>query len=399
MKPNSSGRQIARQFLPWLSLLCSLSLYALHFLVGGGRTKLINDSQAYLLLAEGERVVGAPFSSRIFAPFIASLIALASGVSSLLAFQILTLAAFIASLVLLRRIIANHGGSAEWQAAVLLAFGCALAATFGYTPVMADPVLLLLACVTILALDRGYFVAAVVLSCLAALTKEYGLLLGFASCLVAWHRGHRKVAYVGALLPAIFLLLAMFIASGTSGSSFVSWQGFVTAMFGYHTYLFHFRGASDYPKLLYMWSWSALWPVLVIAGGVVFSGLRKGIKMGDQELAFSLMLVALPFLLLGDWGRALLIVVPFGCAVATSHPLARNGQFATLLAIGGLSTALARPLHSEPLLPHILTLTMTIISLAASLLIGIKILQFALSSSGPQLDQGLEDPSPAVAAR
>jgi hypothetical protein len=398
MKRVSSRKSTLRQFLPWLAVLCSVLLFGLHFFVGGGSTKLINDSRAYLSMTQGERA-GTPFDSRVLGPFIASLITFASGASSLAAFQILTLASFVASLLLLRKIVINRGAPVEWQAAVLLALGCALAATFGYTPVMVDPVLLLLACLTILALDRNYWVAAVVLSSLAALTKEYGLLLGFVSCLVAWHRGRRKFAYIGALLPAIVLLVAMLIASRFSFSSFDRWQGFVTAMFGYHTYLFHFRGASDYPKLLYMWSWSALWPVLVIAAGVVFSGLRNGIKMGDQEVAFSLMLAALPFLLLGDWGRALLIVVPFGCAVATSQPLARNAQFAALLAIGGLSTALARPLHSEPLPPHTLTLTMTIISVAASLLIGIKVLQFALSSSGPQLDQGLEDPAPAVAAR
>jgi hypothetical protein len=399
MKRRSSSRLTLERFLPLLSLLCSVLLFGLQFFVGGGRTKLINDSHAYLLMTQGERVVGAPFSSRVLAPFIASLIAFASGASSLAAFQILTLAAFIGSLVLLRKIIGNQGGSAVWQAAVLLVFGCALAVTFGYTPVMVDPVLLLLACLTILALNRGYWVAAVVLSALAALTKEYGLLLGIVSSLVAWHRGHRRFACVAALLPVIVLSVAMLIGSGFKGTGLDGWHNFLNAMFGYHTYLFQFRGPSEYPKLLYMWSWSALWPVLVIAAGLVLSRLRNRIRMSDHEVGFSVMLAALPLLLLGDWGRALLIVVPFGCAVATSHPLARNAQFAALLAIGGLATALARPFHSELAPPLALTLTMTVISITSSLLIGVKILRFAPSDSSPQLDPGLDNPAPEVAAQ
>ncbi len=392
MRRNPPTTRIVSRSLPWLSLSFSLLIYALHFLVGGGRTKLINDSRAYLLLTDGERVVGAPFTSRVFAPFIASLIRDASGASSLAAFQLLTLVAFIATLVLLRRIIGNHGGSAEWQAAVLMAFGCALAATFGYTPVMADPVLLLIACCTILALDQRWWTAAVVLSSLAALTKEYGLLLGFASCLIAWQRGHRRLAYVAAILPSIVLLTAIRISSSSSGSSFDAWQGFVDAMFGYHIYLFHFRGAADYSKLLYMWSWSALWPVLILAAGMVLSRLRGGSKMSDHETGFAVMLVALPILLLGDWGRALLIVVPVACAAATAHPLTRDKQFSALLALGGLSTALARPFHSEFPLPQPFILTMTAISIASSLLISVKILRFTPAASTSQLDPGLETP-------
>jgi hypothetical protein len=108
------------------------------------------------------------------------------------------------------------------------------------------------------------------------------------------------------------------------------------------------------------------------------------------------MLAALPFLLLGDWGRSLLILVPFGCMVATSHTLAKSNQFAALLAIGGLSTALARPLHSDPPLPLALTFTMTFISVAASILIGAKVLRFAPSGSGEHLHQRLDNPASEV---
>ena len=170
-------------------------------------------------------------------------------------------------------------------------------------------------------------------------------------------------------------------------------------MIGYQISLFQFRGPSEYPKLLYMWSWSVLWPCLVIAFGIVLSRVRTQTKMRDHEIAFSVMVVALPILLLGDWGRSLLIVVPFGCVVATSHSLAKSNRFAALLAIGGLSTALARPFHSDPQPPIALTLAMTVISVASSILIGIKTFRLHPSASSEPLQQGLENSTSEAVAR
>lgn len=398
MNRRSSTSPTLRRSLPWLAMLCSVSLFALHFFVGGGRTRLITDSYNYLSVSQGEPP-GTPFNTRVAGPFIAWVIASASGASNLAAFQILTFFAVVASLLLLRRLISGQGGSPEWQAAILLSFGCALAATFGYIPVMADPLLLFLTCATLVALQRGHFAGAIVSAALAALTKEYGLLLGPVISIVACRRGHRKAAYVGALLPVISFLAATLLPAGSSGHGFHSWRSFVSAMFGYQVDLFHLRGPSEYFKLLYMWSWSALWPGLVIAFGIALSRLRNRIRMQDHEVAFLVMLLALPILLLGDWGRSLLIVVPFGCVVATSHSLAKSNQFAALLAIGGLSTALARPFHSDPRLPLALTLTMTVISVASSILIGVKILRLAPSGSSEHLQQGLDNPASEAVAR
>jgi len=390
--------QRVKQFLPGLALLVSTLLYCLHFFVGAGHVKLITDSRAYLFMAGGGHL-SAPYNSRVFGPFIASLIASALGVSVHSAFQILTSVALLASLFLLQRLISRQGGSVYWQAAVLLALGCAMAATFGYTPVMVDPLLLLLTCLTVLALDRGYFLVAVTSATLAALTKEYGLLLGLITAIVAYRQGRRALALAGAFLPAVALLVTTLSGSASSSAGLIDWQSFVSAMFGYHISLYRFRGGSEYPKLLYMWSWSVLWPVLVIAALVVYSRLRNRITKTKHEVGFLLMLVALPFLVLGDWGRSLLIVVPFACAVAAVHPLARNAKFAALFAVGGLSTALARPFHSESLPPPAFMVTMTIISVASSLLIGLRILRFARSASTSQLDLGLESPGHEVAVR
>lgn len=395
MKRRSSTSLTLRRSLPWLAILCSALLFALHLFVGGGRTRLITDSYNYLSMSRGEPP-GTPFNTRVAAPFIAWVIASASGASIHAAFQVLTFSAVVASLLLLRKLISAQGGSPEWQAAILLTFGSALAATFGYIPVMADPLLLFLTCSTLVALQRGHFAWAIVSAVLAALTKEYGLLLGLVISIVAYRRGHRKAAYVGALLPVISFLAATLLPAGSSGHGFQSWRSFVSAMFGYQMSLFQYRGPSEYPKFLYMWSWSALWPALIIAFGTTLSRLRKRIRMQDHEVAFLVMVVALPLLLLGDWGRSLLIVVPFGCVVATYHGLAKSNQFATLLAIGGLSTALARPFHSDPPLPLALTLTMTVISVASSILIGVTILRLAPSGSSehPRRDWIIPHPRP-----
>jgi len=396
MKRVRRTRLTLNRFLPWLTLLCSILLFGLHFFLGGGRTKLINDSRAYLVMTEGNRA-GTPFDSRVLAPFIASLITFASGASSLTAFHVLTITSFIASLLLLRKIVANRGAPVYWQAGVLLAIGCALAATFGDVPVMADLPLLVLTCLTVLAVGRSEWFRVLVFSFLAALTKEYGILLAVISSVIFWRRGHKRLAVAGTLLPTVVLLFTILMGSKSSGSTPDAWHNFINAMLAYHPYLFHFRGPWEYLQLLYMWSWSVLWPVLIIAALIVFSRLQSGTRMSDHEIGLALMLIALPFLLLGDWGRAVLIVVPFACAVATSHSLARSRQFAALLAIGGLSTALARPFHSETPPPHLLMLSFAAISLVSTVFIGMKILRFVASTSSPQIKRALDTPETEVA--
>jgi hypothetical protein len=394
MNRKSGVRQLLTEISPWLAVSASALLYAVHFYFGGGRTKLITDSAAYLAMARGD-VLGAPYSSRVLEPFIASILSSALGVSNLAAFQILTPVSLFVSLLLLRRLISNLGGSVEWQAAVLLAFGCGLAVTFGYTPVMIDPLLLLFACLTAVTVNRGHFLAAVIFASLAALTKEYGVLLGFVVCAYAFRRGKPSLAWSAALFPLIIFLVVTLTRSRSAGG-FQSWTSFLSAMFGYHAYLFRFRGASEYPKLLYMWLWSAMWPALVIAAGVILSRVRKRIKMADHEAGFTVIVVALALLLLGDWGRALLIAVPFACAVVTAHPLARNPQFAALVAMGGLSTALARPFHGELAAPHVLTLTMTIVSCASSVIIGFKLLT-VVSRSSAKYDPDMKKATAGIA--
>ncbi|MEK6288272.1 MAG: hypothetical protein AABO57_21345 [Acidobacteriota bacterium] len=299
----------------------------------------------------------------------------------------------------MRGIIRRRGGFGEWQAAALLAFGCSLAVTFGYIPILVDPTLLLLTCLTIAALDAGHLRAALALACIAALTKEFGLFLGPIWAFSAYRQGFRKMAYAGLIVPIAALLIVLFARQSSAGIGFPGWPSFAShLMFDWQLSVFRVRGPGDYAKLVYMWAWCGLWPVFLISMFSLPSSLIKRTRLSADQLGFALLLASLPVLLLGDWSRNLIILVPFACIVATAHPLARDRYFGLLLALGGLSTALARPLHGEPL-PRALSLTMAVISVVSSLLIGIKILQFALSSSGPQLDRGLEHPAPAVADR
>ncbi|HEY3136747.1 MAG TPA: hypothetical protein VGL29_12025 [Blastocatellia bacterium] len=378
-----------RKSLPLLSILSSALIYAAHFFFGGGRGNLVLDSFAYLVLAEGGKV-GVPFSTRVLTPAIASATATVTGLSTFQAFHLLTPAALLTSLILLALIVRRHNGSPEWQAGVLLAFGCSAAVTYGYTPVMVDPLLLLISCLTVLALDSGYVAAAVALAILAAVTKEYGLTLGLATCAVAYRRGRRALAFAGIVLPAAALLITSFSTSGSSAFGFSGWQKFVSSMFGYHLSLFRLRGASDYPKILYMWLWSMPWPVLILAVAAIVFALQNRIRLKYLEVAFLILLILFPVLLLGDWGRTLLIIAPFVFVIATSHPLARNPHFILLLAIGGLSTALARPFHAETAPPHLLTLVMTATSALSSLALGSTLVRHLFRSALRHKPESLE---------
>src|SRR6185295_15267685 len=212
-----------KPILPLPALAVSACLYGLHFFVGGGYERLLTDSQAYLYIAQGGHI-GAPYSVRLFGPFAAFAISWVSGISAVAAFHLLTPLALIGSLILLGRLISRRGGSVEFQAAVLLALGCALAATFGYIPVMVDPLLLVLTCLTLVALESDYLIAAIACATLAALTKEYGLFLSLVVFLVAYRNGRRKLALIGILLPAGLMLAVMILnRSGSTSFSVADW--------------------------------------------------------------------------------------------------------------------------------------------------------------------------------
>jgi len=257
--------------------------------------------------------------------------------------------------------------------------------------------LLLLVCLTIAALDAGHLAVALALACIATLTKEYGLVLAFVFSFHAYRLGFRKLASAGLIMPAAALLIVMLTRQSSSGIGFNSWPTFAShLMFEYQLSVFRLRGPGDYARLVYMWSWCCLWPVLFISTSLIASRLRKR-AVTEDETHFAVVLVSLPVLLLGDWSRALIILVPFACTVATSHPLARRPYFILLLAMGGLTTALARPFHSDIRSPQVLTLSMTVASVISSLALGMILVRRALRSGSQRHDSGACEVAPEVA--
>lgn len=196
------------------------------------------------------------------------------------------------------------------------------------------------------------------------------VMLGFVWALHAHRSGRGHAAHLGALLLGASLAIAAITSSvGTTSAGFQGHQEFLRALFGYHLSLVRLRGPFDYLKILYMWSWSILWPMFMPAIASLLSSFKRRELIKQDHLDFAVMLVAVPILFLGDWGRALLLVVPFSLNVAALHPLAKDARFVWLLAIGGASTVLARPLHTPVAPPAIFTASMMGMSIASSALL------------------------------
>ena len=383
-RQKTGARGSKRETLILAALLLVGGLYAFHFFEGG-REKLINDSLAYLELSEG-KAVGVPFNVRILKPLLASGLASLTGLSTWETFQILTPVELLLSLLLLAALLRHRGASPEWQAAVTLALGSSLAVTFGYTPVMVDTLVLLLTCMVIAAIDRKRIVLSLVLVILAALTKEYGVFLSLVWGLHAYRLGYRRFALLGALTPATVLLILFLVMPTARTGGFEGWRALLDATFGYHLSLLRFRGPRDYLKILYMWSWSMLWPLLFISALTVMRGVRRWSTLNEDQIDFLTMIVAIPVLLLGDWGRAFLLIVPFSCVAATGHRLTKEHRFAMLLAVGGAATALARPVHGGISPPQLFFISMAAVSVAVSVLIAFEIARARPATATPLYD-------------
>ncbi len=357
-------------------------LYAIHFFPGGGHNHLINDSRAYIEISQGQPV-GIPFNTRILQPLLASSISGLTAIESITAFQLLTAAELLLSLLLIASLLRRRNATGYWEAAVVLTLGCSLAATFGYVPVMADPLLLLLACLTIELLDRDRLILALGCCCLAALTKEYGVILGLCWLCHAYRKRRGVIAWAGASLPFIALLIALFVmpSAAIARTGFSGWRAFVGAMFGYHISLFNFRGPLQYIQIIFMWAWSIVWPVMLLSISLVVSRLRSHISLGPDLSSFAAALCVMPVLLLGDWGRSMLVVVPLALAASATHPLTKDNRFALLLAVGGIATALARPFHGDVIPPFLFIIAAQIISAIASAAIALRIGKFFLTGA------------------
>ena len=313
-------------------------------------------------MARGHTAV-PPFSTRILKPLVASSMAALTGLSPEQAFRALTPLEILASLLALLAVLRRRRVSWQGQAALLLAFGSALAVDFGHAPILVCSFLLLLASLMVLALDRGQLALGLAVACLAALTKEYGVILGFAWGVHAYSRGRRLGAFGGALVPLLTLGIATHLSPAAVSSGSRGWWELFKGSAFYELQLLGSRYGS---KIAYLWLWSVLWPVLLLAAVSLVGGLRKRTMPDTAGLAFGMMLVASPVLLSGDWDRSLLILVPFACIAVSFHPLIEEPKFQALLAIGGITTALARPLYTVLHVPRYFTLGMIAVSIVAT---------------------------------
>ena len=365
--------------------MVSGSIYIAHSFWGGGSSHRILDSYAYLQISAGQSA-GVPFDIRILVPWLAALIASFSGLSVSAAYNLLTSVALFGSLLILKECLTKRGSSWQWQTAVLLAFGCSLAVTFGYTPILVDPFLLLVTCLTIVALDKRKLVAALVLTCVAVLTKEFGLFLVPVWAFYTYRLGSRKFACAGLLAPIAIFVVVVLVRHSDSPAVFPGWKPYAYHyLFDYQLSVLRLRGLTSYLKLLYMGAWCGLWPTLLLGAICILDRSIRPAALDVYRIGLAVLLISLPVLLPGDWSRNLIVLVPFSSIVAAKHPLARNRYFVGLIAIGGLTTAFARPFHGEPL-PTALMISMTAFSLISSVMIAVKLLQYTFWSSRLEID-------------
>ena len=345
-------------------LICAFAfvaaLYAYQFWIQGGRNYLSVDGQIYLAVARGETVMW-PLNTRLLVPLIASQLSRALGISAHSAFLLITPVCLFTSLVLLVQFLVRRGASIAYQAAIVLAFGSAMAVLFGHTPLLVDTPLLLLACLTIAALDRQRFGLALVVICVATLTKEYGALLALPWAVETYKRSGWRMAGA-ALIPILILIGAMLLRPAaprvTTGE-----------LFDYHRTLIAQSGLFVYFKTLYLWMWAVLWPVLALLTLRALFAASGKVTLTSDQLRYAALLVGVPLLLLGDIDRAAMHIVPFAGVAATSVVQFQHARICILLSAAGLATSLARPLYTEVSVPRAFTLTMIAISLVCSTLL------------------------------
>lgn len=182
------------------SFLTLVAVYSFHFFAQDGHSYVSPDGREYLAMVNGE-LARTPINTRILQPYLALSLSLILGAEPAVGFRILTPIELVASVLTILFLLRRRGATIAWQIATLLAIGSGLAVTYGHMPVLVDPLLILLSCLTLAALDHNRIVLALVCALLAALTKENGVLLGFVWGIYAFRRGYKRAALAGGVLP------------------------------------------------------------------------------------------------------------------------------------------------------------------------------------------------------
>jgi hypothetical protein len=351
----------------WFPVAGSLTVVAVLFgyqaLFQGGSEHPGPDGRNYIAAAQGQPVI-RPFNSRVLAPLAAASVARVTRLTVAGAFILLTVASLFGALVMLAHLLARAGAPARYQACIILAFGAGMAVLFGHSPVLVDPEVLFFSCLTLIALDRGMVVLALAGVCLAALTKEHGIALVLPWAVETFRKsGWRPL--VGALIPVLLLVSVTLLPALPNP--------FYTDTAKYQMTLLSYLGPSIYLKTIYIWAWVAMWPVLLVSALELFARIKKPSSLRHPQIWYGAMMVAVPVLLMGDWDRAFMLLVPLACLACAASSFAADRYRCILLALGGFATALARPYYTVTAPPRVLMIALIGISAAASGLIAFDV--------------------------
>ncbi len=343
------------------------SLFAYQFFYQGGRYSSTPDGINYLAAARGE-TVELPYNSRIVVPLVASFIARLTAMSVSTAFNMLVITSLLGSLLLLVYLLERRGVFGVYPAAFITAFGAGLAVFHGKYPTLLDLPLLLLTCLTIVALDHGKLFVALAIICIAALTKEYGVLLTLAWAVQAYKQRGAYIV-ICAILPVAAVMAALLLSPSRPGV-YPSHQSFLISQLKYQAFWIYPEYLFNYLKLAYFWAWGAVWPILLFSVWALIKALRDRSVITIDKHRYGAMLFAVPILLTGDWDRTFVLLVPFACLALVSSHFAQDVRFCFLLGIGGLSAAVLRSYYishyGEDISSNIYKLALIVVSVSAS---------------------------------
>jgi hypothetical protein len=300
---------------PILAALPGVLAYCYAFFHGGSRF-LEFDCRWYNLMARGE-TAGNPFNSRILVPALARLIHLAFGVDTVTAFHIITPVCLLLSLIVLSRLL--RAAPVNYQKSALGVFALHVGVVYGQVPVVVDPLLLLLVCLTVIYRERS--LVCLLLICIAVLVKDYAGLL-----LIPWSLYNRRLAWLAVLPVALTVYIHLHLD-----------PGFNAFEYEHDSFLVH--------SLMY-------YPGMALALGPFRFFQHLLIKLSLNGFAFIVLsllakkriadLTPLPVCVLGDVDRSLHIVQPAAMDGARryDHPRLLSAiflatLFASLIRLGG----------------------------------------------------------------
>jgi hypothetical protein len=339
------------------------ALFTYYFLWQAGYYTVTVDGQRYLAAAQG-LAVELPYNTRIAAPLLAAALARISGLSVQAALQAIGTASLIGALAFLAWLLLRRGAALGYVLALAVGWGSGLAIFYGAHPVLVDSLLLLATCAFNAALARDRLALALGCVCVAALTKEYGLLLAIPWAVAAWRTGGwRRAAW--AFLPA--LLLAGVVAAWPAAPGIYGTYGvFIERQLLFQAIWLSPGVLRTSLRLWYLSAWGAAWPLLLFSMTALAIRLYRRAPLRQDERTYLAALPALPVLLAADWDRTFLLLIPFAAQAAAAQPFARGRVFQSAFALGGLCTALWRqielsrylgPTPLDPLRPALIALS------------------------------------------